>query len=165
MNTMDMATRFAFDALQSRYIAAVDRQRMDDWLATFSTDEQASYICTSAENVEGGLGIAWILDDCRDRLHDRVTFVTKVWSGTYSAHRTRHVVQCTSWKPGAEDGSFVFESNFIVTYSAADIRGTEILATGTYQDTVRFEAGELKFLRKEVVVDNHVLQRYLVFPL
>ena len=165
MNTVDTTTRFAFDTLQSTYVAAVDNQRMDDWLKTFSVDESASYVCTSAENLEGGLGIAWILDDCHARLEDRVTFVTRVWDGTYSAHRTRHVVQCTSWKPGPDDESYAFESNFIVTYTASDIRGTEILATGIYRDIVRFEAAGLRFLKKEVVVDNPVLQRYLVFPL
>jgi len=165
MNTTDASIRLAFDALQSRYIAAVDRQRMEDWLQTFASDEHAAYICNSAENVEGGLGIAWILDDCHARLQDRVTFVTKVWKGTYTPYKTRHVVQCTSWKSGPDETCFSFESNFIVTYTSSDIRGTETLATGVYLDTVRFEADGLKFLKKEVIVDNPILQRYLVFPL
>lgn len=164
MSEVSFEVLMAFDSLQSQYVAAVDKQDMDGWLGTFADDESAAYVCTTAENVEAGLKIAWILDDCRARLLDRVTFVRKVWTGTYAAHRTRHVSQRTAWKP-SEEGYFAVESNFIVTYTAADVRGTEVFATGIYQDLVRFEGGRLKFMKKQVVVDCPILNRYLVFPL
>ena len=164
MSAVPFEVLMAFDTLQSRYIAALDKQYMPGWIDTFSNDESSAYICTTAENVEAGLRVAWILDDCRARLHDRVTFVDKVWAGTYNVHRTRHVTQRTSWT-ALEKQDFAFESNFIVTYSSADVRRTEVFATGVYHDVVRFEAGELKFVKKQVVVDGHILNRYLVFPL
>ncbi len=43
--------------------------------------------------------------------------------------------------------------------------GTEVFATGVYHDVVRFEDGELRFMKKQAVVDGHILNRYLVFPL
>ena len=84
--------------------------------------------------------------------------------GYVSAHRTRHVSQRTAWKP-SEEGYFAVESNFIVTYTGHDVRGTEVFATGIYQDLVRFEIWQLKFMKKQVVVDCPILNRYLVFPL
>ena len=164
MSAVPFEVLMEFDALQGRYVAALDKQDMDGWLDTFCNDESAAYICTTAENVEAGFRVAWILDDCRARLHDRVTFVNKVWVGTYNVHRTRHVTQRTSCT-ALEAGDFAFKSNLIVTYSSADVRRTEVFASGVYHDVVRFEAGELKFMKKEVVVDGHILNRYLVFPL
>ena len=164
MSEVPFEVLMAFDSLQSQYVAAIDKQSMDGWLQTFANDESAAYVCTTAENVEAGLRIAWILDACRARLLDRVTFVNKVWAGTYSAHRTRHVTQRTSWK-AADAEHFAFESNFIVTYSSADVRRTEVFATGVYHDIVRFENGKLRFMKKQAVVDGHILNRYLVFPL
>ncbi|MCG3775775.1 MAG: hypothetical protein JW395_2619 [Nitrospira sp.] len=164
MTSVNVDVLMAFDALQGQYAAALDKQRMQDWLATFSNDESAAYVCTTAENVEAGFKIAWILDDCRARLLDRVTFVTKVWAGTYNEHRTRRVAQRTAWNP-LDDGQFAFESSFIATYCSADVRRAEVFATGTYNDVVRFEAGELKFMKRQVIVDGHILNRYLVYPL
>ena len=64
-----------------------------------------------------------------------------------------------------DEGLFAFESSFIVTYCSADVRRTEVFATGAYHDLVRFETGELKFMKRQAVVDNHIVNRYLVFPL
>ena len=164
MSEVPLEVLMAFDSLQSQYVSAIDRQNMDGWLQTFANDESAAYVCTTAENVEAGFGVAWILDDCRARLLDRVTIVTKVWAGTYTAHRTRHVTQRTSWK-AANAEHFAFESNFIVTYSSAEVRRTEVFATGVYHDIVRFENGKLRFMKKQAVVDGPILNRYLVFPL
>ena len=47
---MTTDTLSAIDALQTRYIVALDGQDMASWLDTFSTDPAASYICISAEN-------------------------------------------------------------------------------------------------------------------
>ena len=165
MSMLDFSVLNAFDVLQCKYIAALDHQKMKDWLETFSKEDSTSYICTTAENSEGGFELAWILDDCRARLEDRVTFVTKIWAGTYSAHRTRHLCQRTSWK-ALDENRLEFESNFLVTYTATDLRQTEVFATGVYRDIVSHdETGEMKFLKKEVIVDTHILHRYLVFPL
>ena len=60
---MNADTLNAIDAVQTRNIAALDAQDMAGWLATFSTDPEASYICISAENEQRGLSIALMLDD------------------------------------------------------------------------------------------------------
>ena len=63
------------DSLQQAYVQALDSANMEDWLNCFS-QQQASYVCISDENEKRGLPIALMLDDCRERIKDRVSFVT-----------------------------------------------------------------------------------------
>ena len=164
MSVIDIETLAAIDGLQVRYLAALDAQNMADWLATFSEDEGASYICTTAESVEADLRVALILDDCRARLKDRVTYVTKIWAGTYTEHRTRHFVQRTECRR-AEENLFEVKSNFMVTYTSSETLRAEVLATGVYLDRIGIEANGARFLSKKAITDTHVLHRYLVYPL
>ncbi len=152
------------DALQARYIVALDTKKMDAWLATFCQDDDASYICTTAENEEGGFPIGWILDDCHARLQDRMTFVTKIWAGTYSDYRTRHFVQRTLCRQASAD-LYEVESNFMVMFTPADTQRSEIFAGGNYIDRIRIGPDGASFLSKKVVNDAPAVQRYVVFPI
>ena len=49
------------DELQSRYIRSLDTGDLDLWLSCFD-EAEGSYICTTRENVEQGLPIAFMLD-------------------------------------------------------------------------------------------------------
>lgn len=152
------------DALQVRYIAALDAKKMHDWLATFSADADASYICTTAENLAANLPVALMLDDCYARLQDRVTFVTKIWAGTYTDYRTRHFIQRTACR-AAGAGLFEVETNFSVTYTPGDTGRSELFATGVYLDRVVVGADGARFRSKKAVTDTTVVERYVVFPL
>ena len=81
----------ALDNAQNSYIHSLDSKNMDGWLANFTND--GSYICIAAENEANNLPIALMLDDCYARLQDRVTYVTKVWAGTFEDYQTRHFTQ------------------------------------------------------------------------
>lgn len=163
MTTIDRDVLAQIDALQCRYIAALDSKNMDAWLNTFSNDPDASYICTTAENVEADLPLGLILDDCHARLEDRVTFVTKIWAGTYSEYRTRHFVQRTDCR-AAVDGNFDVESQFMILHTPSDTRRSEVFACGVYIDRIRIEPGGAAFLSKKVITDADAVQRYVVFP-
>jgi 3-phenylpropionate/cinnamic acid dioxygenase small subunit len=164
--TANMATDVLsqIDQLQIRYIAALDAKKMPAWLATFADDADAAYICTTAENVEANLPIALMLDDCHARLEDRVSFITKIWAGTYTDYRTRHFIQRTACY-ALGSGLFDVETNFSVSYTPADTGRAEIFATGVYLDRIRIQGGSASFLSKKAVTDNSVVERYVVFPL
>jgi len=151
------------DDLQARYIAALDGKRLDDWLDTFSTAADASYICNSAENVEGNLPLAWILDDCRARLEDRVTFITRIWAGTFTDYRTRHFVQRTGVRQTGPD-EYEVESNFLVLYTPGDTGRSEVFTDGMYRDRIKVTGDTAVFLSKLAIADTPVIQRYIVFP-
>ena len=164
MTRVDSQTLAALDALQLRYIDALDSQDMPGWLTTFSAQADASYLCTTAESFKAKLDVALILDDCRARLEDRVTFVDKIWSGTYQHYQTRHMVQrvrCTPLAPSR----YEVKTNVIICFSSEDGGTAELLSTGVYLDQVAIEGEDAHFVSKQVITDTSVLPHYIVYPL
>ncbi|MET0988046.1 MAG: aromatic-ring-hydroxylating dioxygenase subunit beta [Steroidobacteraceae bacterium] len=150
------------DALQLEYLRALDRRDMGAWAECFG--DPASYTCTTSENEEQGLPLALMLDDSRERIADRVNYVTRVWAGTFEDYRMRHFVQrltCVEQGPSV----VAVETQFLVAYTTT--RGqSEVLATGIYLDTIALSTkGGAKFRSKKAVLDTAVMPRYLVYPL
>ena len=150
------------DELQRRYVEALDHRDLDAWLGCFSRSADASYFCIPAENVEQQLPIGLMYDDCRARIEDRVTFITKIWVGTYQPYRTRHFVQRIG-TPRRSGGQWHLVSNFSIAITPEG--GTSsLLSVGQYEDVVEFDGGEPRFLSKRAVYDTTVLPRYIVYP-
>src|SRR3546814_15656337 len=86
-------------------------------------------------------------DDCHARLLDRVTYITKIWAGTFQDYRTRHFVQRVA-ADRIDDNTWKARSNFSVFMTPEDSGVSEVLATGQYEDLVREGAdGDLKIGR------------------
>jgi 3-phenylpropionate/cinnamic acid dioxygenase small subunit len=158
---IERTTLERIDALQLDYLRALDRRDMPAWESCFGGT--ASYLCTTAESEEQQLPVALMLDDSRQRIADRVKYVTKIWAGTFEEYRTRHFVQrlsCTA----RNAAQFSVESQFLVAYTTS--RGqSELLATGVYVDEIVVDAAGAKFLSKKAVLDTAVTPRYLVYPI
>ncbi|ANX04225.1 aromatic-ring-hydroxylating dioxygenase subunit beta [Immundisolibacter cernigliae] len=149
------------DALQTRYIAALDSKDMAAWLDTFASD--GSYVCIANENEESGLPLALMMDDCHERLEDRVTYVTKVWAGTFEDYQTRHFVQRIACTPKGGD-LYETVSNFTVFYTdSAGNTGT--LVCGRYVDQIVLGSGGAKLKSRRAVMDTNVAPRYIVYPI
>jgi 3-phenylpropionate/cinnamic acid dioxygenase small subunit len=158
---VDPAVLAQVDALQMKYLAALDRHDLEAWLDCFA--DEASYTCITRENQDGGLPVALMLDDCRARLKDRVKFVNEVWSGTFEDYATRHFVQRFDCTPSSNGGVNVL-SNFMVSYTNRR-GGSDILATGVYEDEVNLGASGARFKTKRAVLDTVTTPRYLVYPI
>jgi anthranilate 1,2-dioxygenase small subunit len=157
---LDTDTLARIDALQLRYVRALDTRDMTGWAGCFG--ESGSYICIARENVEQELPVAIMMDDSLARIRDRVTYIAKVWAGTFEDYQTRHFVQRVACaRSGA--GLYTVESNFLVAYTNARGR-SEILVAGTYQDEVELGRGDAAFRAKKAVLDTVTTPRYLVYP-
>jgi anthranilate 1,2-dioxygenase small subunit len=153
----------AVDHLNLRYIQALDDLSMEGWLNNFSPAADSAYVCISEENDRRGLPLALMLDDCRARLEDRVTFVTKIWAGTFQPYRTRHFVQRLACEV-REDGLCQAVSNFSVTLIQED--GTaRLLTTGVYQDVISLTEAGAFIKTRRAVYDANVLPQYFVYPI
>jgi 3-phenylpropionate/cinnamic acid dioxygenase small subunit len=166
MSEINVNALAAIDAINLKYIEALDSKEMNKWLDVFSEDDIASYICTSRENVERGLPLALMMDDCRARLYDRVTYITKIWAGTFEDYQTRHFVQRVRAEQIYDLGFRVW-SNFSVLYTPENAGSSGVLATGVYEDEIRLGScqSDARMLSRRVVLDTTVLPRYLVYPL
>jgi anthranilate 1,2-dioxygenase small subunit len=162
---IDAAHLSAISAVQAAYIAALDKGDMAAWAATFATDE-ARYFCISAENDRRGLPLALMYDDCRGRIDDRVSFVTKVWVGTYEPYRTRHLIQPLGCEVAGEN-RYRVTSGFMIMMTPEG-GATTVLTSGEYRDLIEVqgEGASSRAVLKErrAVYDADVLPRYIVFP-
>ena len=155
----------AIERLHTAYLAALDQGDMAAWAATFAIDD-ASYFCISAENDRRGLPLALMYDDCRGRIDDRVSFVTKVWAGTYQPYRTRHFIQQLSMN-ATGNNQYRVTSGFTIMMTPEG-GATTILTSGEYRDLIEIQ-GEgdqcrAVFRERRTVYDADVLPRYIVFP-
>ncbi len=148
------------DALQIKYLAALDRHDLNGWLECFADD--GSYTCITRENHDAGLPVALMLDDSRARLKDRVKFINEVWSGTFEDYATRHFVQRLDCTQRAGDRLDVL-TNFMVSYTNRQ-GGSDILVTGVYGDEVDLSGKEARFKTKRAILDTVTTPRYLVYP-
>lgn len=157
---IDAATLARVDALQMKYLAALDRHDLKGWLDCFAAE--AGYVCITRENDDAGLPVALMLDDTRARLKDRVKFIDEVWSGTFEDYATRHFVQRLECKQGPA-GRLTVLTNFMVSYTNRR-GGSDILVTGVYEDEVDLSGAEACFTSKRAILDTVTTPRYLVYP-
>jgi anthranilate 1,2-dioxygenase small subunit len=156
----DYEALLQIDTLQMNYVAALDRRDMNGWINCFAGN--GSYICTTRENDSEDLPVALMMDDCRERLQDRVKFIMEVWSGTFEDYLTRHFVQRLAYSEDRE-GSYAVTSNFMVTYTTAAGR-SEVLVSGHYLDCIERNGSGVLFRSKKAVLDTTITPRYLVYP-
>ena len=160
------ADKQAIDTLHTAYLSALDQGDMAGWAATFAMAPDTSYFCISAENDRRGFPLALMYDDCRGRIDDRVSFVTKVWAGTFQPYRMRHFIQRLSME-AAGTNQYRVTSGFTIMMTPEG-GATTILTSGEYRDLITIEGEGDKsravFRERRAVYDADVLPRYIVFP-
>jgi anthranilate 1,2-dioxygenase small subunit len=149
----------AIDALQNEYVLALDDRNWDGWLNSFTADGQ--YFAVAADDAAAGRPLALMMDDCPERLQDRVSYITRVW--TYEEYQTRHFVQRLK-TTRAGDNEYDVVSNFSIFFTS-EAGESSILAVGKYEDRVLVAAEGARFRKKRAVIDSFLLPRYLVYPL
>lgn len=148
--------------LQARYCRALDKKDMQAWLDCFTKD--GSYELLPSDNVEQGLPMALMLDDTFERLQDRVTYITKVWQGTFEDYQTRHFVQEIDAQKESDSPLYRVASNVGVFFTG-DEGDTKILVSGVYEDLIRIDGEKAAFVQKRVILDTFVPPRYIVYPI
>lgn len=151
---------FLVDELFAAYICAVDECNLEAWLALFTPE--CSYEVHPIENIRAGLPLAYVLDDCRERLIDRVTMIQEVWEGTVESYDARHFQQRIAMRE-LDEQRWEVRSNLIVSYTGASGEA-EILVSGYCEDVIVIESNETARLQKRFVVVENTLPRYLVYP-
>lgn len=149
-------------ALERRYVDAVDSRRMDEWLDCFTED--GSYYVIAADNESDGLPLCLMMDDCRERIEDRATFVRDIWPGSFEDYQTRHFIQPLRLDPEPGTGMFRALANF--TVFATDARGrTTLFIAGQYRDRIRVDGDDCRYVERRVVMDTFTTPGVVVYPL
>ena len=156
MNGIDSTVRDAIERLNLTYIRALDRRDMPGWLATFDTP--GSYVCIAKENEDRGLPIGYMLDDCYERLQDRVTQVTKIQPDAVEHYQPRHFTQLVDIQL-LGPATYRVETHFTVNYTPADTGRTGVLATGASALVLAAGIGVLVGSQLERIVSPATLKR------
>ncbi len=158
---LDPALLARLDALQQKYVYSLDRRDMHGWLACFASDGR--YTLTSAENQKMELPVGMMLDDCYERLRDRVKFVEEVWNHAVEHYQSRHLISRDRCVRGAGMDLEV-STSFSVFFTNAQGHSS-LLTVGHYEDVVTEQDGALKFRSRLAVMDTAVPPRYIIYPI
>ncbi|MFT6625468.1 MAG: anthranilate 1,2-dioxygenase small subunit [Cycloclasticus sp.] len=151
----------SIENLNRDYICALDKLDMKAWLSCFS--QRGSYTFIAEENERRGFPIAFMLDDCYERLQDRVTQVVEIQDDSTEHYRTRHFTQLMSIVALGEN-SFQANYNFSIYYTQNDTNQTKILCVGRYEDIIAIDGEKVLFIQRKAVTDTNVLPRYIAYP-
>lgn len=155
--------RFAIEELLAHYMDTVDKPDLEHWVELFA--ESAAYQVITQENLDNGYAISHILDDSKDRIRDRVTYVNGIWGENVNSYTQRHTSGPASIKLAPDTtGEFEVTMNIAVHMTSNNGRGTSMVV-GRYVDRVISDGGAMAFKSKQVILDTVVLQVPLVFPL
>lgn len=151
---------YKIDDLLATYGYVLDKKEFEGWVSLFA--EEAAYNVFSMDNVERGLPLAYMMDDNKKRILDRVKVIEDVWAGTVEPYRTRHTIQ-RNMVMDLGSGLYEVHSNFVIAYTeASGVAG--IIAMGHYEDMVQITGLSALFVSKTAFIDN-TPPRYLVYPL
>ncbi len=156
---MDVELQLTVENLLTRYVHALDDDRLEDWPGFFV--EQGCYRITTAENYERGLPLCIIYADSRAMLADRVSALRH--ANIYEAQRYRHIVSSTLIER-VDANTARATSNFQVVRIMHT--GESILfAGGRYLDRIRLDGKDPRFEEKTVVIDSRSVDTLLAIPL
>lgn len=142
-----------------KYCQVVDDGDLNEWPDLFT--DHGSYYVYAKDNYEKGLPIAYVMDNHKGKIKDRVTLINKIW--TYNISYQRHMITNIMVESDGND-KFICYANFSV-YRTNREGKTELFAVGRYKDLIVFEGNTPRFEKKEVILDTCTLPSYFVRPL
>ena len=158
---MDIELQLAVENLLSRYVHALDDDRLEEWPEFFV--ENGCYRITTADNHERGLPLPIIYADSRAMLRDRVSALRH--ASIYEAQRYRHTV--TSTLVERQDAGTARAVSHFQVLRIMQTGETMLFASGRYLDRIRLngEGGRPQFEEKVVVCDSRRFDTLLAIPL
>lgn len=155
---VDVSTQLAVENLLSRYVHAIDDDRLEEWPGFFAANSR--YRITTLENHKQGLPLCMMQADSPAMMRDRIAALRH--ANIYEAQSYRHSVTSTLVKP-LGDKAFEAISNFSVVRIMHD--GASMpFASGRYVDRI-VVADEWRFADKLVILDSRRVDTLLAIPL
>jgi 3-phenylpropionate/cinnamic acid dioxygenase small subunit len=153
----DAETLFRLSALNTRYGACIDADRLEEWPDLFL--DQCLYKITTADNHRRGYAAGLVYADSRAMLRDRVAALRQ--ANIYERQSYRHIVGMPALQAGE---AIAAETPFLVVRTMRDGR-MDLFAAGVYLDRVRDDGGTLRFAERIVVCDSSRIDTLLAIPL
>lgn len=151
--------RADIEAFNAAYAAALDEQRLSDWVDMFTAD--AFYVILSKENHDSDMPVGLIYCENRGMIHDRAFALTK--TAMFAPRYMRHVI--SNLRILSVDGDDVRASaNYMTLQVLFDNPVATIHQVGTYLDVFRRVDGAFKLKERRCVYDNLLVDNALCLP-
>ena len=148
------------DKFNTAYAAALDEQRLADWVEMFTAD--AFYIVISRENADKGLPVGLIYCDSKGMIYDRAFALEK--AAMFAPRYLRHIIGNLQILGEDQDGAIRARSNYVVIQVLYDRPDAKLHQVGVYHDVFRRVDGVLKLAERRCVYDNLLVDNALCLP-
>jgi anthranilate 1,2-dioxygenase small subunit len=148
------------ETFNARYAAALDKQRLADWIEMFTDD--ARYVVISRENFDRGLLAGVIYCENKAMIRDRA-FALKETT-MFAPRYLRHLIGNLAVEPPGECGDIRATANYLLTQVLFDRPDAKIHQVGAYHDLFRREDGRLKLAERRCVYDSLLIDNAMCLP-
>jgi len=142
------------------YAAALDEQRLIDWVEMFTED--AFYVVISRENADHGLPVGLIYCDSKRMIHDRAFALEK--TTMFAPRYLRHVIGNLQVLGEAPDGAIRARANYVLIQVLYDRPEAKLHQVGAYHDVFRRVDGALKLAERRCIYDSLLIDNALCLP-
>jgi anthranilate 1,2-dioxygenase small subunit len=147
------------DQFNAAYAAALDEQRLSDWVEMFTDD--AFYVVISRENADKGMPVGLIYCDSKAMIHDRAFALEK--TAMFAPRYLRHVIGNLQIL-GTDNGTIRARANYVVIQVLYDRPEARLHQVGVYHDVFRRTGGALKLAERRCIYDNLLVDNALCLP-
>ena len=148
------------ELFNTRYAAALDEQRLQDWVEMFVAD--AFYLVTSRENADRDLPVGLIYCEGKGMIRDRAFALEK--TAMFAPRYLRHIIGNLVVLGEDANGDVRARANYVVLQVLFDRPDATLHQVGSYRDVFcQTEAG-LKLRERRCVYDNLLVPNALCIP-
>jgi anthranilate 1,2-dioxygenase small subunit len=142
------------------YAAALDEQRLIDWVEMFTED--AFYVVISRENADHGMPVGLIYFDSKRMIHDRAFALEK--TTMFAPRYLRHIIGNLQILGEAPDGAIRARANYVLVQVLYDRPEAKLHQVGAYHDVFRRVDGALKLAERRCIYDSLLIDNALCLP-
>jgi len=159
MADVSEAVRRQIEALNARYVRAIDDDKLEEWPSLFT--EQCLYRITTRENFAQGLPMPLMECASRGMLIDRVTGYRRV--NIYEPQRYTHMLSGLAID-SADEARVTTRQSYLVVRTMVTGEMT-IFSAGVYFDKIALGADGALFEERIVVQESRRVDTLLVIPI
>jgi anthranilate 1,2-dioxygenase small subunit len=141
------------------YAAALDEQRLMDWVEMFTDD--AFYVVISRENADKQLPVGLIYCESKAMIHDRAFALEK--TAMFAPRYLRHIIGNLQVL-GEARHQIHARANYALIQVLYDRPEAKLHQVGVYQDVFRRVNGGLKLAQRRCIYDNLLVDNALCLP-
>jgi anthranilate 1,2-dioxygenase small subunit len=148
------------NAFNAAYAAALDEQRLLDWVEMFTED--SFYVVISRENADHGMPVGLIYCDSKRMIYDRAFALEK--TTMFAPRYLRHIIGNLQILGEDPDGGIRARANYVLTQVLYDRPEAKLHQVGAYHDVFRRVDGELKLAERRCIYDSLLIDNALCLP-